>query len=214
MHRGYVKLWRKAIDTGWLKSHKLWAFWSYCLLKATHKDHEVLVGFQKVQLLCGQFIFGRKVASVETGLSEQEIRTLLKHLEKLGNLTSKPTNKYTIITIENWADYQEEEQKSTSKSTRRQPASNQHLTTYKHINTETQKEKELYLECVYLFKEQYDELVGKFGLAETHDLIQRLNDYMMSTGNQKKYKSHYHTIKTWSKRPKTSYGGGRSDILC
>ena len=68
MERGYVKLWRKSLDAGWIRNHKLWTFWTWCLMKASHKEHDTVVGCQAVHLLPGQFIFGRKKASEETGL--------------------------------------------------------------------------------------------------------------------------------------------------
>lgn len=109
MNRGYIKLYRKSLDAGWLKNHKLWAFWSYCLLKATHKEFDAIVGLQVIHLLPGQFVFGRKRASEETGLTEREIRTILAFLRKSGNLTIKTTNKYSVITIVNWSTYQNSE---------------------------------------------------------------------------------------------------------
>lgn len=109
MNRGYIRTWRKVLDSGWLKNHKLWAFWSYCLLKASHKQFDAIVGLQTIHLLPGQFIFGRKKASSETGLTEREIRTIITFLIKYGNLTINTTNKYSIITIVNWNIYQSEE---------------------------------------------------------------------------------------------------------
>jgi hypothetical protein len=106
MNRGYVKLWRKSMDSGWIKNHKLWAFWTYCLLKASYKEFDAVIGLQVVHLLPGQFLFGRKKASEETGLTEREIRTILEFLRKAGNLTIKTTNKFSIITIVNWHIYQ------------------------------------------------------------------------------------------------------------
>jgi hypothetical protein len=106
MNRGYVRLWRKSLDAGWIKNHKLWAFWSYCLMKATHKEYDAIVGLQVVHLIPGQFIFGRRKASEETGLTEREIRTIIAFLINCGNLTIKTTNKYSIITIVNWHIYQ------------------------------------------------------------------------------------------------------------
>lgn len=106
MNRGYIKLWRKSLDAGWIRNHKLWAFWSYCLLKASYKEYDAIVGLQIVHLLPGQFIFGRKRASMETGLTEREIRTIVEFLRKAGNLTIKTTNRFSIITIINWPTYQ------------------------------------------------------------------------------------------------------------
>jgi len=40
MQRGYVKLWRKSIDGGWLSNHKLWVFWCWALIKASHKEFD------------------------------------------------------------------------------------------------------------------------------------------------------------------------------
>jgi len=78
-------------------------------LKASHKGVYIIVGYQKVNLLPGQFVFGRKKASKETGLTEREIRTIIDFLKTSGNLTIKSTNKFSIITIVNWRTYQADE---------------------------------------------------------------------------------------------------------
>ena len=109
MNRGYVRLWRKSLDAGWIRNHKLWAFWSYCLMKASWTEYDAIVGLQVVHLLPGQFIFGRKKAAEETGLTEREIRDRLEALKREGNLTIKTTNKFSIISIINWAIYQGED---------------------------------------------------------------------------------------------------------
>lgn len=109
MNRGYIKLWRKSLDAGWIKNHKLWVFWTYCLLKASYKEFDAIVGLQVVHLLPGQFIFGLLVASKETGLSIRQIRTIIDFLRKTGNLTIKTTNKFSIISIVNWHIYQPQE---------------------------------------------------------------------------------------------------------
>jgi len=75
-------------------------------LKASYKEYDAIVGLQRVHLLPGQFIFGRRKAAEETGLSEREIRTIVELLKKSGNLTIKTTNKFSIITIINWPTYQ------------------------------------------------------------------------------------------------------------
>lgn len=104
---GYIKLWRRMLNSPIWENHNLCRFWLYCLLKASHSKTEQLVGFQSVELEPGQFIFGRKKAMEETGLSERTIRTCLKTLNSIGKTTSKTTSKYTILTICNWEVYQE-----------------------------------------------------------------------------------------------------------
>jgi hypothetical protein len=129
MERGWIKLWRKSLEAGWLKNHRLWAFWTWCLLKASHQDHKQLVGLQEVALSPGQFVFGRTKAAKELGLSEQQIRTSLNFLKRAGNLTIKSTNKFTIITIVNWDIYQNTIQDDQPSD---QPITNHQVTTNKN----------------------------------------------------------------------------------
>ena len=128
MERGYVKLWRKSLDTAIFKNPSLWMFWCWCLMKATHKPREQIIGYQAVDLQQGQFVFGRDKASKETGLSVQTIRTCIETLKKLENLTIKSTNKFSVITIINWDIYQPEQSQSNQQTnqqvTNKQPASN------------------------------------------------------------------------------------------
>jgi hypothetical protein len=106
-------------------------------MRATHKKHTAIIGSQGVLLNPGQFLFGRKRASNDTGLSEQTIRTAIKMLKNNHQIDVKPTNKYSIITIINWDLYQPEptkaNQQTTIKVTNKQPTDNQQITTYKNI---------------------------------------------------------------------------------
>lgn len=77
-------------------------------MKASYKEFDAIVGLQIVHLMPGQFIFGRKKAAEETGLTEREIRTIVDLLRKAENMTIKTTNKFSIITIINWPTYQGE----------------------------------------------------------------------------------------------------------
>jgi len=132
MNRGYVRLWRKSLEAGWIKNHKLWAFWTWCLLKASHKKFDAIVGLQRVNLLPGQFVFGLKKASEETGLTIREIRTILNFLKKSGNLTIKTTNKFSVITIINWNSYQAEESEYNTQNDKQKANKGQHTKTIKH----------------------------------------------------------------------------------
>jgi len=99
-------------------------------MKASYKECDLVVGYQKVHLQPGEFIFGRKKASEETFLSEQEIRTCLDSLRRLQNLTIKTTNKYSIISIINWNLYQDEDFQINQQTelTSKTPKINQQLT--------------------------------------------------------------------------------------
>lgn len=132
MNRGYVHFWRKTLDSGWLRNHQLWAFWSWCLLKATHKEFTAIVGLQRVHLKPGQFVFGLKKAAEETGLSVQQVRTVLAFLENAGNLTIKTTNKFSIISIVNWDIYQGSEPQNNKQTNKPLTNDQQHTSTVTH----------------------------------------------------------------------------------
>lgn len=103
---GWIKLYRASIGKGWLSNHRLWTFWCYCLLKASHKETTVLIGNQQVRLLPGQFVFGRKKAAKDLRMSERQTRTCIDSLKTLENVSVKTTNKYSLVTIINWGIYQ------------------------------------------------------------------------------------------------------------
>lgn len=137
MNRGYIRTWRKVLDSGWLKNHKLWVFWSYCLLKASHKEFDAIIGLQVVHLMPGQYIFGLRKASSETGLTIREIRTILDFLRKAGNLTIKTTNKFSVISIINWHIYQTEDSKNDTLNDKPLANKGQHTKTKEHKNKKT-----------------------------------------------------------------------------
>lgn len=143
MHDGYVKLWRKSLDSGWLSNPTLWAFWCWCLLKATHKQIKQIVGYQEVLLQPGQFIFGRKKCAKELKTSEQTVRTCLLTLKSNNNLTIKPTNKFSVISIVNWEAYQQDERKNnhqTNHQVNQQLTNNQPTTNHKQECKECKEE--------------------------------------------------------------------------
>jgi len=126
----WIKLHRQAIENDWLKNPKLWAFWCYCLLKATYKPKIKKHGFQDVPLVPGQFIFGRKSAAKDLEMSERSIRTCLDSLKNSKNVTIKTTNKYSVITVTNWDKYQDK-QDNDDQQNDQQPTSNRPATDHK-----------------------------------------------------------------------------------
>jgi hypothetical protein len=53
----------------------------------------------------GSFTAGRAELAEATGISEQSIRTAMKKLMDFGELTISTTNKYSVITVSNYADF-------------------------------------------------------------------------------------------------------------
>jgi len=141
---GWIKLHRKLLDSSITSNPNTLSVWIHFLLKASHKEHEQIVGNQNILLLPGQFVFGRKKFSKETGISENIIRSSLLVLQQCRNITIKTTNKFSVVTLTNWGLYQNGDNNSPADSpanhqqtTSKPPADNQQTTT----NNKGKKEK-------------------------------------------------------------------------
>ena len=140
MERGYVKLWRKALDSGLLQNGPAWQLCGYLLLKASHKSRKSIFGGVVCELQAGEAVFGRSKAANDLCLSEQQIRTALNLLKKMESVTTRATNKFTVISFVNWDKYQDEQpasnQQNDKQVTSTQPTLN-HIQECKNINTST-----------------------------------------------------------------------------
>lgn len=103
---GWIKLHRKIIDSPVFDNSNVLKLWIWCLCKASHTDHEVIVGKQIVKLDAGQFVFGRMKAAAALNMNDRTVYDYMKMLQKLGMIDMQPNNKFTVVTIVNWAFYQ------------------------------------------------------------------------------------------------------------
>ena len=99
---GWIKLHRQILNWEWFKKSETMHIFIYCLIRANISDGL----WRGIQYKRGQFITSLETIRKDTGLSIQQIRTALKHLVNTGELTSKSTNKYRIITICKFDSYQ------------------------------------------------------------------------------------------------------------
>lgn len=144
MHRGFFALWRKYIDSEVFLHEGLWKLWTLCMSKANWEANSVkLEGVtQPVKLQPGQFITGRyelhgeyhqwRRGSKKRSPSSRTAWRWLKTLEKMGFLTIKSTNKFSIITMANWPIEQTEKQKVSSNLTNRRPTDDHRESLNKH----------------------------------------------------------------------------------
>lgn len=123
--QGYIKLYRKLMDSPvWSDSNYL-KLWMYCLMKATHKKREIIVGNQVITLEPGQFITGRnsltedlnKGVKPKQQLNQSTWWRYLNNLDTWQMLNIKKTNKYSVISILKWDEYQDTEHQMNNKRT-------------------------------------------------------------------------------------------------
>lgn len=102
MGEGYVKLHRCLMNWEYKKNPKILAVWVHLLLIANYEPKR----WKGIIIERGQCVTSMKSLAEDCGLSVQSVRTALTHLQTNGCLTSKSTNKFTIITLCNYDSYQ------------------------------------------------------------------------------------------------------------
>jgi len=155
---GWIELHRKFITWEWFHDSKMVHLFIYILLSANYTEKQ----WQGVIIKRGQLLTGLNSLSKNTSISVQSLRTCLSKLEKTGELTIKSTNKYSIITVCKYDDYQPlngETNKQTNKQlTNNQQTTNKQLTTTnkdKKVNNVIKEREHVFKKEVYVFTEKY-----------------------------------------------------------
>lgn len=124
--QGFVCFHRKIHEWEWYTDSFTFHLFFHCISCANFTNKK----WRGVEIKRGQFITGRKKLSVETGLSEQQVRTCLKRLKSTNELTIETTTSYSIITVNNYDEYQFLLKNQPTK----QQSNNQRLTTTNNDN--------------------------------------------------------------------------------
>lgn len=136
MTQGWIKLHRKICEWEWYKDQNTLRVFIHCLIRANHKSQK----WRGINLNAGEFVTSLSNLATDTCLTNQQARTALSKLKITNNITIKSTNKYSIITVLNWRNYQMEseetasEQQSNNKQiTNKQQSNNKQITTDKNV---------------------------------------------------------------------------------
>lgn len=129
----FVKIFKRMTKWGWYQDTNTFRVFMHILLNANYKPSE----YKGVTIGAGECVFGRKKWAKELGLSEQNVRTALSHLQSTNEITIVSTNKFSVIHVVKWEFWQISNGLLTNESTSHlnqiQPTTNQQLTTSKEI---------------------------------------------------------------------------------
>lgn len=131
MDNTYIKLFRKMLTWEWYTDTNTFRVFMHILLRANYEPSR----YKGHEIGAGECVFGRKKWAKELGLSERQVRTALEHLKSTNEVTTRATNRFTIIHVEKWEFWQIEEGKATKRKTNsesnKRPTSDQQPTTSK-----------------------------------------------------------------------------------
>lgn len=147
---GWVKDYRATLDWGWFTDVPTAHLWEYIRLKANHRDTQ----WKGKTIYMGSFPTSIERMAIETGLTPKQVRLALSKLENTGEIVTQRTNKYSIIYVVKWAEYQgcdddegtledtlEGSQEDTQKALKGQQLKNIRNKEYKNNKKETSKER-------------------------------------------------------------------------
>lgn len=125
--KGHVKLHRKIVNWRYFKEPKTVVVWLAIITQVEWKK-----GCKEKP---GQWFTTVKELCEITGLEPQEVRTAIKHLtnDSTSEITTKSTNKGTLITVANWRFYQANPRKATNDSTNESTSDPTNLPLYEEV---------------------------------------------------------------------------------
>ncbi|QKJ88046.1 DNA replication protein [Paramixta manurensis] len=105
--KGFALLHRKIMDVPFYKDPEAAHLWVHLLLRANHE--QTLVSTDIGDVLCerGEFITGRNTLAFETGIEPDRVKSLLRKYTNLGMITTKSNNRFTILKVVKYDEYQQ-----------------------------------------------------------------------------------------------------------
>ena len=149
---GFIKLHRQILESQVFANSTALKIWVWCLLKANSKDKYVSLkvgrGETTIQIKIGQFLFGRFKAEEELGIDGS---TIYRWIQKFSTpefdmITIESNSHYSIITINNWASYQDED--NSKRTTNEQPMNSKRTANELPLNTYKKDNKDKNNTCI------------------------------------------------------------------
>lgn len=125
----WLKLHRKSLESRVFSDPKLWRLWCWCLLKSNWKRG----WYFGCEVQPGQFAIGREAASEELGVSGSSWYRSMQKLQEMGCIKLKANNRFTVVSIVNWAKYQAEV--NNKRTTDEQPVDNKRTASEQPMDT-------------------------------------------------------------------------------
>lgn len=116
---GFVVIHRSIIDTPIYQTPELFHLFVHCILRANYKERRLYIGGKVVNVKPGQFITGREKFAKEVGSKPSTVRNRLEVLQRLNYISIFSTERYSIISVNNYELYQNKENGGQPKDSRR-----------------------------------------------------------------------------------------------
>jgi hypothetical protein len=219
LENGYIKIYRKILKWRWYQQPLTKHLFEHLLIISNIEDSD----FEKITVHRGECVSSIRRLSQETGMSERQVRTSLERLKSTQEVTQTAYPKFSVFTIQNYDYYQTATQTSTrsrhapdtgatrerhhnkkdnkdkkDKNDKKCVCVENEIADFEKIEPpiEQHDTTQTYGKFIKLKPEQYSELVSSYGQAVVSEYIDKIDNYIESSG-KKPYANHYSTMKRW-----------------
>lgn len=200
----WIKLNRKIVNWEWYQDIATFKLFIHCLIKANWKDAK----FKGIEIKRGQFITSLNRLSEETGLSVQQVRTALEKLVSTHSVTKSSFENFTVITVENYDTYQENNKEAThyqhTSNNNRRRIRNKYIYNNKRTHTRNKYSKKNN-------RKNYCHLNFKFKEESCKDCYKKYK-CRKPTSNKFIYQHNGLTFEEWDRNINNSYYKPSSEI--
>lgn len=206
MAGGWVKLHRSILGWCWYQDANTKSLFIHLLITASSEDKP----WRNIIVKRGQRIASYNSLAKELQLSQRSVRTALNHLKSTHEVTIETTSEYSIITINNYAIYQDkysdspegEEDEATNQMTSKRSGKRQATDKRPTLSKEDKEVEEVkevkkreYAPFVHLTEEEHRKIVETVGEEGAAWCIQKLSGHKEAKGT--KYKSDMGAMRKW-----------------
>ena len=136
LDNGYVMLWRWMLTWEWHDDPRTFTVYVHLILSANIDD----VVWHGITIKRGSLVSSYAKIAKRTGLSIQQARTAISHLELTGELTRSSYQKFTVFTLNNYDKFQDVTNKSPVKHTKYNKRTNNQSTSNQQRNNKDNKD--------------------------------------------------------------------------
>jgi biotin operon repressor len=216
MSDSFITLSRKILSWEWYLSPNEFRLFIHCLIKANWRDKE----WRGINISRGSFVTSQQKLADELNLSRKQIIGSLKKLEKTKEISKIGHNKYTLVTIVKYDDYQslvvnegqQRDNKGTSKAQQRDTTNNSNNNNNSNKDIVYYAVEENFSET--MANEKYvDAFTKKFNMSKERleTLYQEFNQHLIIVNDDVKSNQDYvsHFLSWYCKRYNVNRTTGR-----
>ena len=134
---GFIKIHRSITEWEWYKDINTKVLFLHLIFTANYENKR----WQGIEIKRGQLVSSITNLAESTTLTFQQVRTALDKLKTTGEITIKTTNRFTLLTLTNYALYQDDRreintqnsEQSNKQITNKQQTDNKQITTTKEV---------------------------------------------------------------------------------